>query len=118
MFARKTDSVDCSGGGHGAEKVSGKGRLSRGLVANFAFVFVDVVFAVVFGAAADLAEGCETGSGGCVGVDVDDLAALDILEKSHGCVPRIVLHHAGVVLALAHVESGVLEDAALPISAL
>ena len=63
-------------------------------------------------------ESVETGRRGCVGVDVDNLAALDVLEKSHCCVARVVLHHCSVVLSLAHVVSWVLEDASLTIRTL
>jgi len=108
----------CSGGRHGAEKVSGKGRLGCFAAQYFAFVFVDEVLAVVFSAGADLAECGETGSRSCVGVNIDNLAALYVLEKSHCRVPRVVLHHVAVVLSLAHVESRVLEDTSLPVGAL
>lgn len=40
----------------------------------------DEIFAVVLRAAADTPENIQPGSRGCVGVDVDYLAALDILE--------------------------------------
>lgn len=57
------------------------------------------------------------GRGG-VGVDVDHFAAFDILEKSHRRVARVVTDHVSVVLALAHVEGRVLEDAPLAVGAL
>lgn len=83
-------------------------------------VVVDRIGDVLTGvlrAIADPAEDAETRSGGSIGVNVNYFAALDILEKSHRSVARVVLDHVGVVLALAHVEARVLEDAALSISA-
>ena len=107
-----------------AEKVAGKsshvsgGVVSRGLLFVLLVNGVDVVLTIVFGAAANALEDIETGRRGGVGVDIDDLAAFDVLEKSHSSVARIVLHHVSVALALAHIVGGVLEDAALAVSAL
>jgi len=79
---------------------------------------INEVFAIVLGAVADRLEGVEAGCRGGVGVDVDHLAALDVLEQSHCGVARIVLHHSFVVLAIAHIESRMLEDTSLSIGAL
>lgn len=95
-----------------AEKVAGKGGGAGDLFSIY------VVLAVVLCAAANVLEGVKTGSRGSVGVDVENLASLDILEKSHRRVTSIVLHHLGVVLTGAHVMGRVLEDTALAISAL
>lgn len=98
------------------EKVKGKGG---GVESNFFLLvlWVDEVVTVVFCAAADTTESGETRSGGCVSVDVDHFAALDVLEKSHRRVSCIVLHHSRVVLAFTHVKSWVLKDTSLAISA-
>ena len=108
-------------GGLSAEKVSVV-VVAEALLGEFVsfglLVGVHVVVSVVFGAVADLFEGVETGRRGGVSVDVDHFAALDVLEKSHGCVARIVLHHRRVVLALPHVVGRVLEDASLTVRAL
>ena len=79
---------------------------------------LDEILAVVLRAAADAPEDAQAGRRRCVRVDVDYLAALDILEKSHGGVSCVVLDHVRVLLALAHVESRMLENASLPIRAL
>lgn len=100
--------------GVGAEKVTGK----VGLFSLIIFIFIDVVLAVVLGAAADVAEGLETGSGSGVRVDIDGLATLNILEKSHSRVARVILHHIGVGLTCSDVVRGVLENASLTIRAL
>ena len=103
------------------EKVAGKGGgevFRGGLFLLFLVNRVDKVLTVVFGAAADALESGETRRRGGVGVDIDNLAALDVLEKSHSSVARIVLHHFSVALALAHIVRRVLEDAALTIGAL
>jgi hypothetical protein len=100
-----------------AEKVTGKVGSCALLLSNFV-LFIDKVLAIVLGTGADMLEGVETRSGGSIGVDIDNLAALDVLEKSHGSIAGIVLHHSFVVLARTYIKSGVLEDAALPIGAL
>ena len=79
---------------------------------------IDEIVAIVLGTATNSFEDCETRSGSCVGVNVDYLAALNILEKSHCRVAGVVLNHVGVVLALADVKRRVLENATLAISAL
>ncbi len=98
------------------EKVTGKGRwiICLGCVG---LDWVDVVFAVVLGAAADRSEGRETGRRSSVSVYVENFAALDVLEKSHRRVASVVLDHVDVVLTLAHVKSWVLENASLAIGA-
>ena len=96
-----------------AEKVAREG----GLLGHLLFG-IDVVLTVVLGTAADVLECLEARRRGCVCIDVDGLAALDILEQSHRGVASIVLHHLGVRLAAAHVVRRVLEDAALAIGAL
>ena len=103
------------------EKVAGKGGgkvLRGGLFLLFLVNWVNEVLTIVFGAAADALENGETGRRGGVSVDIDNLAALDVLEKSHSSVASIVLHHVSVTLALAHIVGRVLEDAALTIGAL
>jgi len=79
---------------------------------------VDIVFSVVFSIVTNGFEGLQTGSGGSVCIDIDSVSTLDVLEKSHGSVPSVILHHIGVALTLASVMSGVLEDASLSVSAL
>lgn len=101
-----------------SEKITGKGGSRVGSLVDFFFFLIDVVFAVVLGAAADSLEGVEAGRRGGIGVDVNHLAALDVLEKPHRSVARVVLHHFLVVLTLAHVECWVLEDASLSVGAL
>jgi len=114
-------SVLC-GGGAVAELVTGKGGHSEICFVDLAVVLfsigIDEVFAVVFRAAADAPENTETRRCGGVGVNVDDLATLNILEKSHCCVAGVVLDHVSVLLALADVKSRVLENATLAIGAL
>jgi len=100
-----------------AEKVAGKSR-SFGLLLKFFILRVDIVFTIVFCTTADLSEGGETRSGSGVGVDIDNLAALNVLEKSHSSVASVVLHHIGVVLTLTNVISWVLENAPLAVRAL
>ena len=78
----------------------------------------DEILAVVLRAAADAPEDAQPRRRRCVRIDVDYLAALDILEKSHGGVSCVVLDHVRVLLALAHVEGRMLENAPLPIRAL
>ena len=78
----------------------------------------DEILAVVLRAAADAPEHAQPRRRRCVRIDVDYLAALDILEKSHGGVSCVVLDHVRVLLALAHVESRMLENASLPVRAL
>ena len=100
----------------GPEKVTGKVRL----IIDFGSVdigSVGEVVAAILGTAADSSEGGETGSRSGVSVDVDHFAALDVLEKSHRRVACVVLSHSGVVLALADVKTGVLEDASLAVCA-
>ena len=105
-----------------AELVTGKGGHSDLFFLDLAIVLfsigIDEVFAVVFRAVADAPENTETRSCGCVGVNVDYLAALNILEKSHCRVAGVVLNHVSVVLALADVKRRVLENATLAISTL
>ena len=109
----------------GAEKVAGKvWHFIRGVVRGVLLSFgglvnrINIVLAIVLGAAADALEDLETGRRGGVGVDIDYLAALDVLEKSHCGVAGVVLHHVDVALTLAHIMGRVLEDAALAVSAL
>jgi len=83
-----------------------------------ALLGVDEVFAVVLGTGANVTECAETWSRGGVGVDIDDLASLNVLEKSHSSVSCVVLHHVAVGLAFSNVEGRVLEDASLAVSAL
>ena len=78
----------------------------------------DEILPVVLRAAADAPEDAQAGRRRRIRIDVDYLAALDILEKSHGGVSCVVLDHVRVLLALAHVESRMLENASLPIRAL
>lgn len=82
------------------------------------FSMIDSILTFIFITAADTFEDGETWSGGSVGVNVNDFATLDILEKSHRCVPSVVLDHVRVLLAFAHVKGRMLEDAALTIVAL
>merc|ERR1712242_172950 len=83
------------------------------------FVFgVDIVFSIVFDTAADGFEARETGSGCSVRVDIDYVCALDLLEKSHGGVSCVILHHVSIALTLASIVSGMLENASLTIRAL
>lgn len=77
-----------------------------------------MVVAIVLIAGADSLKCVETWSCGRVGVDVNYLAALYVLEKSHRCVTSVILHHVSILLTIAHIKSGVLEDASLTISAL
>jgi len=104
------------------EKVAGKGSGGRifggGVFFSLLFDGVDKVLTIVFGTTADSFEAGETRSRGGIGVDIDNLTALDILEKSHSSVACIVLHHISVVLAYAHIVGRVLEDAALTVGAL
>jgi len=105
-----------------AELVTGKGGHSDlfflDLTVALSSISIDQVFTVVFRAVADTPEHTETRSCGGVGVNVDYLAALNILEKSHCRVAGVVLNHVSVVLALAYVKRRVLENAALAIGAL
>jgi len=105
-----------------AELVTGKGGHSDlfflDLVVVLFSIRIDEVFTVVFRAVADAPENTETRSCGGVGVNVDYLAALNILEKSHCRVAGVVLNHVSVLLALADVKRRVLENATLAISAL
>jgi len=111
-----------SGGGAVTELVTGKGGHSEICFVDLAVVLfsigIDEVFAVVLRAAADAPENTETRRCGGVGVNVDNLATLNVLEKSHCCVPGVVLDHVSVLLALADVKRRVLENATLAISAL
>jgi len=105
----------CSALGPDAEKIPGKvGALSNVLIGSG----IDVVFTVVLSAAADGFESGETRSRGSVRVDVENVATLNILEKSHRGVASIVLHHFGVGLTCSHVVGWVLKDAALAVRAL
>lgn len=85
---------------------------------DFFILSVDIILTIVLSTAANLSEGGETRSGSSVGVNVQNLAALDVLEKSHSSVAGVVLNHFGVILTLTNVISWVLEDAPLAISAL
>jgi hypothetical protein len=97
-----------------AEKVLGEGGNLNLLIA----FFVDIVFTVVLCLTANLFEGGETGSSSGVGVYVQNLSALDVLEKSHCSVAGVVLNHFFVVLTLTNVIGWVLEDASLAVGAL
>jgi len=77
-----------------------------------------MVIAIVLIAGADSFKGVETWSCGRVGVDVNYLAALYVLEKSHRRVTSVILHHVSILLTIAHIKRGVLEDASLAISTL
>jgi hypothetical protein len=101
-----------------AEKVAGKSRSFGLLLLNFFILRVDIIFTIVFCTTADLSESGETRSGSGVGVDIDNLAALNILEKSHSSVASIVLHHMGVVLTFTNIKGRVLENAPLAVRAL
>jgi hypothetical protein len=79
---------------------------------------VDIVFTVVLCTTANLFESGETRSGSGVGVNIQNLGALDVLEESHGSVAGVVLNHFLVVLTLTNVISWVLEDASLAVGAL
>ena len=83
-----------------AELVTGKGGHSEVCLVDLAVVFlsigIDEVFAIVLCAAADVPESTETRSCSGVGVNVDNLAALYVLEKSHCCVAGVVLDHVFV----------------------
>ena len=96
-----------------AEKVLGEGGNLNILIA----IFIDIVFTVVLCTTANLFEGGETRSSSGVGVYVQNLGALDVLEKSHCSVAGVVLNHIGVVLTLTNVIGWVLEDASLAVSA-
>jgi hypothetical protein len=96
-----------------AEKVLGEGGNL-----NLFIVFIDIVFTVVLCTTANLFEGGETRSSSGVGVYVQNLGALDVLEKSHCSVAGVVLNHFGVVLTLTNVIGWVLEDAPLTVGAL
>ena len=101
-----------------AELVTGKGGRRDGLS------FVDLVdrihevFSTVFRGTANSSEGGKTRGSGSVSVNVNYLAALNILEKSHRRVPRVVLDHVSIVLSNAHVKGWVLENASLSVRAL
>ena len=82
------------------------------------FIRIDEVVAIVLCTATNSFEDCETRSGSCVGIDVDYLTTLNVLEKSHSCVASVVLHHISVFLAFANIESRVLEDTSLPVGTL
>ena len=82
------------------------------------FIGIDEIVAIVLGTATNSFEDCETRSGSCVGVDVDYLTTLNVLEKSHSCVASVVLDHVGVFLARADVKSRMLEDTPLPVGTL
>jgi len=77
-----------------------------------------MIFSAILHIAADGAEYWQTGSSCCVGVYVENICALNLLEQPHRSVPGVVSHHVRVVLTLAHVKGRVLEDAALSISTL
>ena len=96
-----------------AEKVLGEGGNL-----NLFIVFIDIVFTVVLCTTANLFEGGETRSSSGVGVYVQNLGALDVLEKSHCSVAGVILNHFGVVLTLTNVIGWVLEDASLTVGAL
>jgi len=96
-----------------AEKVLGEGGNL-----NLFIVFIDIVFTVVLCTTANLFEGGETRSSSGVGVYVQNLGALDVLEKSHCSVAGVILNHFGVVLTLTNVIGWVLENASLTVGAL
>jgi len=77
-----------------------------------------MILSIVLHIAADGAEYWQARSCCCVGVYIEHICAINLLEKSHSSVPGVVSDHVRVLLTLAHVESGVLEDAALSIGAL
>ena len=79
---------------------------------------IDEVVAIVLGTATNSFENCETRSSSCVGVNVDYLTTLNVLEKSHSCVASVVLDHIGVFLALTDIKRRMLEDTPLPVCTL
>ena len=79
---------------------------------------VNKVFSVVLGAAADISEGLQAGSGRRVCVDIDGVSTLDVLEQSHRSIACVVLHHFRVGLTRLSIVCWVLEDAPLTIRAL
>ena len=118
-----TSYLDTLGYSHGvlAEEVAGDHfRGEDGAVVNvfLLFLLVNVVVAVVLGAAADVSEGLEARCGGRVCVDVDGVGALDVLKQSHCRVTCVILHHFRVGLTRLDIECWVLEDASLAIRAL
>jgi len=68
--------------------------------------------------AANFLEGVKSWCGRCVGVDVEDVGAFDLLEESHRGVPLVVFHHRLVGLSLGDVVGWVLEDASCSVGAL
>jgi len=82
------------------------------------FVIVGMIFSAVLHIAADGPEDWQAWCCCCVGVYIENICAFNLLEQSHGSVPGIVPDHVRVVLTLAHVETRVLEDAALAICTL
>ena len=90
----------------------------RLILNGWLFIRIDEVVAIVLCTATNTFEDCETRSGSCVGIDVDYLTTLNVLEKSHSCVASVVLDHVGVFLALSDIESRMLEDTPLPVRAL
>jgi len=101
----------------GAEKVAGICR-SISFFLEFFFLSVEIIFTVVLCTTANLSEGGETRSASGVGVDIQNLASLYVLEKSHSSVAGVVLNHIGVFLTLTNVKGWVLENAPLAVSAL
>jgi len=89
-----------------------------GIIVFIIFRFSFLVFAVVLGARADALECVETGSSGGIGVDVNHLATLYILEKSHRSVARIILDHIGVILTDSNIKRRMLKDASLTVGTL
>lgn len=114
--------MSLGGYSHGvlAEEVAGdhfRGKYGR--VINILLLnFVNVVLAVVLGAAADVSEGLEARGGGRICVDIDGVGILDVLEQSHCRVTCVVLHHFRVGLTRLDIVCWVLEDASLAIGAL
>jgi len=59
---------------------------------------------------------CETGGTHGVGVDVDCLSPVNVLEHPHRRVLYVVFHHYSVLLANVYVVTGMLENTARTIS--
>jgi len=103
-----------------AEEVAGDHfRGEDGRVINiFLLHLINVVLAVVLGAAADVSESLEARCGGRVCVDIDGVGTLDVLEQAHCRVACVILHHFRVGLTRLDIVCGVLEDASLAVGAL
>lgn len=77
-----------------------------------------VLICVFIVTATNVLECIESRSGRCVGVNVEDVSTLDLLEQSHCGVPLVIFHHDSVVLSFLDFVSWVLEDASRTIRAL